>query len=241
MKRSPIIKILIIITLAAVFLFTAGMAAPSEAQAKAKLDSKDFIRKDYIHYIKNAVKTPAQPETGYKLMGVKWNAFPVTYSLNYASAQAAGLDPVSTASKLSQSSEEWDTYYGPELFNDTVGNTSAKYGLLDGTNAVEFKAYKKKSVIAITSVWFTRTTMAIAEFDMLFNTYYTWGDADINKTVMDIRNIATHELGHSVGLADIYSDTYNYVTMYGYATYGETLKRSLDQKDIDGLHTLYGN
>lgn len=241
MKKTPALRIITVIVLIAVFLFTTGMVAPSDAQAKGKLNNKDFIRVDYIHYVKNAVKTPAQPEIGYKLMGVKWSTLPVAYSLNYASAQAAGLDPVNTANKLSQSSEEWDYYYGPELFSDTVGNTSAKYGVLDGKNTVEFKAYKKKSVIAITSVWYNRATMAIAEFDMLFNTYYAWGDADINKTVMDICNIATHELGHSIGLADLYSDTYNYVTMYGYASYGETLKRSLDQNDIDGLHAIYGN
>jgi hypothetical protein len=39
-------------------------------------------------------------------------------------------------------------------------------------------------------------------------------------------NIATHELGHGVGLADLYDDQWSEQTMYGYATYGR-LRREL--------------
>ena len=57
---------------------------------------------------------------------------------------------------------------------------------------------------------------------------------------MDLQNIAVHELGHSFGLADIYSSSCAEVTMYGYSTEGETKKRTLEQPDITGIQKLYG-
>jgi len=56
---------------------------------------------------------------------------------------------------------------------------------------------------------------------------------------MDFENIATHELGHSVGLDDLYDERSSEQTMYGYASYGETKKRTLEDGDINGVYQLY--
>ena len=75
---------------------------------------------------------------------------------------------------------------------------------------------------------------------MLFNTYYPWGDAVASgSSVMDLQNIATHELGHSAGMDDLYSTSCNLETMYGYSTEGETIKRTLNAGDIKGIQALY--
>ena len=55
---------------------------------------------------------------------------------------------------------------------------------------------------------------------------------------MDFDNIATHELGHSVGMADLYN-TCTDETMYGYSTAGEIKKRDLNIGDINGINSLY--
>ena len=73
----------------------------------------------------------------------------------------------------------------------------------------------------------------------MFDTDWTWGDAIIDLTKMDLQNIATHELGHGVGLGDVYDTVCSAVTMYGYSDYGEIQKRTLEQPDIKGLLTLY--
>ncbi len=57
---------------------------------------------------------------------------------------------------------------------------------------------------------------------------------------MDIRNIATHEAGHTLVLSDLYQGRYAGMTMYGYSEYGEVKKISLESGDIAGLHKLYG-
>ncbi len=88
--------------------------------------------------------------------------------------------------------------------------------------------------------WFTRVGRQIVEFDILFNDVYVWGDAFANSEVMDLANIATHELGHGAGMGDVYSSSCSEVTMYGYSTEEETKKRTLEQPDITGLQKMYG-
>jgi len=56
---------------------------------------------------------------------------------------------------------------------------------------------------------------------------------------MDFENIATHELGHSVGLGDLYQSACAEQTMYGYAGFGETKKQTLEAGDIAGAVKLY--
>ena len=56
---------------------------------------------------------------------------------------------------------------------------------------------------------------------------------------MDLENIATHELGHSIGLGDLYTSSCAQETMYGYADFGEISKRDLNSGDILGISKLY--
>jgi hypothetical protein len=81
------------------------------------------------------------------------------------------------------------------------------------------------------------------EWDQVYNDAdYDWSadcDADSCSTKMDFPNIAIHELGHSVGLDDLYDSGCSEATMYGYADYGETNKRTLEAGDIAGVSNLY--
>ena len=58
--------------------------------------------------------------------------------------------------------------------------------------------------------------------------------------MVDLQNIATHEIGYGVGLDDVYETACSEVTMYGYSENGETKKRTLDEPDIEGIQKLYG-
>jgi hypothetical protein len=71
------------------------------------------------------------------------------------------------------------------------------------------------------------------------NTAFKWSlKGEAGK--MDVQNIMMHEFGHWCGLADLYSDTDYWLTMYGYAGYGETYKTTLGLDDMNGLHAVYG-
>lgn len=205
---------------------------------------KPICKKDFMQYKPSPVKPinpgkPAKTETCYKLMGVDWNILPVNYVINPINPQ--GLSESFVTSAISTSAETWDLATSKELFSNAYTiDYGAQYGIQNFKNAIVFGSYSNSNVIAVTSVWYTRKTKQIIEFDMLFNTKFTWGDATINPAVMDLQNIATHELGHSVGLSDLYTSACSEVTMYGYSSYGETKERTLEQPDITGLQKIYG-
>lgn len=165
------------------------------------------------------------------------NNLPVSFVINPSNHQ--GLGTVFITSAINMSAETWDNATGRELFKNTYTTDSrAKYGKLDGKNSIVFGT-TSPGTIAVTSTWYYTSTGQIVEFDMKFNTYYTWGNADLNSGVMDLQDIATHELGHSIGMNDVYTSSCSNVTMYGYGSNGETYKRTLDPLDILGLLSLY--
>lgn len=194
----------------------------------------------FIHYAKSLAKAKLPAATTcYKLMGVQWSSFPVNYTINPANTQ--GLSESFIVTSLSTGAKTWDTATSRELFNNNYTvDYSAKYGIQDFKNSIVFGDYDDNNVIAITSVWFTRVGKKIVEFDQLYNTRFSWGDTTADITKMDLQNMATHELGHAVGMDDIYSSTCGAVTMYGYSNEGEIKKRTLEQPDIMGLQKMYG-
>lgn len=202
-------------------------------------------RIDFIHYKKSYAKPEgagSKTPSCYKfLSGAKprWKSFPVNYVINPSNPQS--LSEGFVTSTISTSAETWDTATSSELFNNTYSiNYTASFGVQNYQNALVFGNYPTSGVIAVTSIWWNPATKAIVEFDILFDTDFAWGDADLDSTKMDLQNIATHEIGHGVGLGDIYDTVCGEVTMYGYSTEGETKKRSLETPDITGLQKLYG-
>ena len=121
-----------------------------------------------------------------------------------------------------------------------VANTASP----DNQNEVYFADISDPGVIAVTIVWgifggppFGRE---LVEWDQVYDDVsFDWsaesgGVAD----KMDLDNIATHELGHSVGMGDLYNTCVD-ETMYGYSANAETKKRDLNTGDIKGANALY--
>lgn len=204
----------------------------------------------------NASKCPAdcgsssggEESACYAFLGkwVKWQKLPVSYAIDPTNPD--GLSENFVTSAISAGAEEWDFWTSSELFNDAydiIDNGSWDSDAPDGKNELLFGDYPEANVIAVTVIWgyFSGPpgSRKIVEFDILFDTDFTWGDADLDPAVMDLENIATHELGHGVGLADLYDTVCVDETMYGYAKNGEINKRDLEPADITGLQTLYGN
>ncbi len=250
MKLHYIVSILIIaifvlsVTASASMLIPAGDRAKEMANAPEKspviTDNWEIERVNFIHYAK-PVKPPGRSKAPscYKLLGVKWKALPVGYVINPTNPD--NLTEGFVTGAVSSSAETWDAATSAELFDNTYTvDYTVQYGIQDFENALAFGDYPDSNVIAVTTVWYIPRGRKIVEFDILFNTDFTWGDAAANPSVMDLQNIATHELGHGVGLDDIYSSSCSEVTMYGYSGYGETQKRTLEQPDITGLQRMYG-
>jgi len=117
----------------------------------------------------------------------------------------------------------------------------------DGDNEVLFANIENQGAIAITIVWGIfrgpPKNRELIEIDMIYDDYdFDWSEDCVTEycvAKMDFENIATHELGHAFGLNDLYTDSCLAETMYGYATVGETSKRSLESGDINGVYQLY--
>lgn len=113
----------------------------------------------------------------------------------------------------------------------------------DGVNEVYFADVSSSNAIAVTIVWGifggAPQNRKLVEWDQVYDDVdYDWSaSGEVGK--MDFENIATHELGHSVGMADLYTSTCGEETMYGYANYGETKKRDLNGGDVAGVNSLY--
>lgn len=174
----------------------------------------------------------------------KWKEFPVDYVIDPDNPD--GLTESFVTNAISLGAEEWDTHTNAELFGTYSIDYSASWDsdIPDGRNELLFGDYSQDGVIAVAVVWgyFSGPPgqRKIVEFDVLFDIDFTWGDATNNPAIMDLQNIATHEIGHGIGLADLYETTCLDETMYGYSDYGEIKKRDLNIGDITGIQKLYG-
>jgi len=200
----------------------------------------ELERVDFIHFAKPPwAGGGGKGEKCYKLLGVKWKELPTDYVINPTNSD--GLSEAFITNAFSTSAETWDSDTSAELFNDSYSiDYNSHYGIQNFENTLEFGSYPDDGVIAVTSVWFTRRGKKIVEFDILFNERFAWGDATSDSSLMDLQNIAVHELGHGIGLDDIYSLSCSDVTMYGFSDTGETKKRTLEAPDIEGLQKMYG-
>lgn len=213
-----------------VILFISGIVT-------AVVNEKNTKRIDYVHKLKPSPTIKKSGETCYSFLGAKWPALPVKYVINPSNSQ--GLSRSFIKSAISTSAETWDKVIGKELFNDNfVVDISAVPRVRDGKNTLGFGFYPSNSIVALTSVWVSQEG-EILEADTLFNTALMFGDAAINPNVLDLQSIATHELGHVIGLGDIYSSSCTAVTMYGVSFFGDINKRTLERADIRGIRKLY--
>ena len=249
MKR--ILLVTVIVALVAVSGFGVALAKPVSPP-------RDIERAVFIHY-----KAPAKPDwagpkepkvdEGYKLFrgGVKWSNgdLPVAYLVNTGSIPS-GVDPSIAFGEICAAFEEWDTNTSKELYNGTVGVTETAGAHKDGDNTIAWVYIGSSNIIAVTTFWYYVNTKELIEFDIELNTQFEWGVNGVgvteantalgNPSFMDIRNITTHESGHTLVLNDLYEGQYTQMTMYGYSDYGEVKKISLELGDVAGLQKLYG-
>lgn len=220
-----------------VFVFQVASAnAVDRSPAKPVLE-----REIYIHHKKGFAKPPSVGDS----------KAPACYGVMSKGAKLKAtkdivVDPALDLSAIAASTSTWDSQTGTSLFGSLVPDASANWdgSTPDTRNELSYGDYPDSGVIAITVAWgyFSGPIQSreIFEFDIMFNTDFAWGNADTDLSVMDLENIATHEIGHGVGLADIYTSSCSPVTMYGYSDNGEKSKRTLETPDIKGLQSLYG-
>ncbi len=119
------------------------------------------------------------------------------------------------------------------------GPTTATAYNANGVNEI-FWGNMAVGTLAVNCIWYNPATLKIFESDIEFNNNYNWSTSAICPPgYYDVQTIATHELGHTLMLNDLYGvDDANKV-MCGYGVPGTT-KRVLTADDIAGIYSIYG-
>jgi len=180
---------------------------------------------------------------GFLAKGAKWKTVE-DYIVNPTNIRE--LDEEVIVSNFALDVGKWETAAGIEIIGDgsaTTENLVADTVSPDNKNEVYFADVDYEGAIAITIVWGIfggpPPFRELVEWDQIYDDVdFDWSAEGVAGK-MDFESIATHELGHSVGLGDLYTSECSEQTMFGYASYGETKKRTLEAGDIAGIRELY--
>lgn len=195
--------------------------------------------------------TPQPTCYGFLSSGAKWKTVE-PWLVNPTNSRGLAADFLlnNLTADISKWEDAADGVVGNGMGVDILGDGVLTYDSLiadtaspDGKNEVYFADVSSSNAIAVTIVWGifggAPQNRKLVEWDMIYDDVdYDWSAAG-EAGKMDFENIATHELGHSAGLADLYTSACGEETMYGYASYGETKKRDLNAGDIAGANSLY--
>jgi hypothetical protein len=210
--------------------------------------SKELSQIHFIDYASHATSTgnDCGPESSsYKLMRVKWKAFPITYSID-ASAISQDVngdsivdnnDVLAAQQAVQNSINTWEAEEHPagSIFVQSANaNVPIKWAYIDGAGGT----------LAVTSVTYYTASKAIVRAPVTFDSGDLWKvysqlSCTGQGNSFDIENVGTHELGHVLGLDHARRTMDSALTMWPYASQGETLKRTLGTGDKKGLDALY--
>lgn len=158
-----------------------------------------------------------------------------------------GISASDVATAITTAANTWDAQVAATIFGSgSIGTVNGvDESAPDGVNEILFGSIPNSpGTVAVTTVWGifggNPSSRELVEWDQLYNDAYQFGDvtASGNNNLMDLLDVATHEVGHAAGMAHP-SDSCTQETMYRFVNYGETLKQDLGTGDIAGIKALY--
>jgi hypothetical protein len=160
--------------------------------------------------------------------GYHWAAPSCSYRVNANTADTGSVDALVDAGALA-----WNA---PSAFKFVdAGSSAVTTWDYNGTSEIFWTYNLPTGVLAAAYTVFSGST--ILETDIGFNDVYAWGAGSVGT--YDIQSIATHELGHTLNLRDLYGASDSAKVMYGLGTAGQS-KRTLDADDVAGIQWIYG-
>jgi hypothetical protein len=179
--------------------------------------------------------------------GFRWKVPHARYSIDYTNPE--GLSHSFIASAIDYCiARQWQPLLSFPLWvhDDGIG-IGTSVSVPDGRNTLSFRLLPtaSNSIIAFTTAWGkvdgTVADRYVSENDIVFNTHWKFGDAYISgRNVVDLVEIACHELGHAWGLGHPPKTTEcSGDTMYPTASKGEIKKRTVSNDDRLELCNLY--
>ena len=144
--------------------------------------------------------------------------------------------PAGVAAAVAAAAQTWNAAGTTFQFVDG-GTCGAGSVLGDGHNDIVWATGLPAGYSAVTST--LTVGSCIVEADTKLNASVTWGDATADGSVTDVQTIVLHELGHWLGLRDLYGQGDADKVMYGARGAGD-IARALAPADQAGKRWIYG-
>ncbi len=221
------------------------------------LNARDGV--DHASQVAAATATSGGSYSSYALTGYRWNQNDpqVQLYLN-PTGTPSGLTPESSQSAISAAANTWDDAVAQNIFADgtTVKIDYSKQvpNIFAGSSADTFSVNGWRnfgnSYLGATAYWTNGQKVngyySLTEADTVYNLDYQW-TTDLNTAQntgkLDLQSIAVHELGHSIGMGDLYTlpssdprknDFAQVMNAY------DAPQRTLGNGDMTGAQKLYG-
>jgi hypothetical protein len=215
---------------------------------------------DYASQNAAATATSGGSYSSYALTGYRWNKKDpqVQLYLN-PTGTPAGLTAESSQDAISAAANTWDDAVAQNIFADgtTVKIDSSKqvgnpFSSSMQSDALSVNGWKNfgNSYLGVTCYWTNGQKVdgyySLIEADTIYNLDYKWTTdlATARSTgKMDLQSVAVHELGHSVGMGDLYTLPASDSRTQDYAQVMNCYdgpQRTLGNGDKTGVQTLYG-
>ncbi len=140
-----------------------------------------------------------------------------------------------TQTAISNACSQWNSAgAGSLVLKSSVSNNQTIYPQQNGYNDFT-KGNRGQNTYVSQCFWYLSSDSKCREADFDLNTYYSFAN-DGSTNAIDVGDVVTHELGHMLGLNDVYSTG---PTMYAYSSYGQIWRRSIEQDDKNGILSIY--
>jgi hypothetical protein len=155
-------------------------------------------------------------------------------------------DEATVLDALGRAMGEWSRWNSNIAFTNT-GTSDATFGAdgpdgscADGTNVVTWERFSN-DVVGAAATCLDRAGRVVRDTDLALNINHRWQDGtNERRPGYDLQSIFTHELGHWLGLADLYVGIdASRQTMFGSTNHNEVHARTLALGDIRGVQRAY--
>jgi|GEM_PF-6291054 len=204
---------------------------------------------------------PRGSSSSYALTGFRWNQMNPNIQLYLNPSDVpSGIKVESAQRAITDAANTWDEAVAPSLFVDEstviiddgkkVVNPFSDDYKPDGINLNGFMSLGNY-YLALTALWTDLSKRdgyySIIESDIVYNLDFKWTDDEKqarNTGKLDLQSVALHELGHTIGLGDLYTLNDGDVRKYDLdqvMNLYDGPQRTLGNGDLAGVQEMYGS